>query len=84
MKEAGAHRLTYLSNSGRYVDIKVTKVSTLDGPWLDISKTKIPEGKTAFVRCPKCKSNDWNDDSIHLNGFSCGGCGFEIVTNCIE
>lgn len=83
MKPAGPHKLTYKNIHGEYKVEYVTHVSLFSssGRWKDITKVLIPEGKTAFVQCPACKSNDWSNDSSHLKGISCIGCSFEILVH---
>jgi len=81
MKQAGAHRLTYLNYKGDYKTTYVTHASGTreTSSWVDLTKVMIPEGKVAFIQCPSCKSDNWSDDSQHLNGYSCMGCGYEIL-----
>lgn len=79
MVQAGEHRLTYRDYKGEHVDIKVSSVSVFEGPWHDVTKVMIPEGKKPFVKCPKCQSDNWTDDSAHVNGFQCDSCMFEIL-----
>tara|TARA_Y100001956_G_scaffold64393_1_gene64948 strand:+ start:1923 stop:2252 length:330 start_codon:yes stop_codon:yes gene_type:complete len=86
MKEAGAHRLTYMNYKGEFKVEMVTHVSSLktNARWINLTKVKIPVGKVAFVQCPSCKSDNWTDDSPHLKGYSCGGCGNEILLHTDE
>ena len=86
MKEAGAHRLTYMNHKGEFKEEMVTHVSSLNpnSRWINLTKVMIPEGKFAFIQCPSCKSDNWSDDSSHMNGYSCGGCGKEILLHTDE
>lgn len=70
-----------MNYKGEFKVEMVTHVSSLKSGarWVNLTKVKIPEGKVAFVQCPVCKSDNWNDDSSHLKGYSCGGCGNEIL-----
>lgn len=79
MVMAGAHKLTYRDYKGRHLSFMASSVSTLSGPWLDITKNMIPAGGKPFVQCPKCKANNWTDDSAQMNGYSCDSCGYEIL-----
>lgn len=79
MVEAGKHRLTYRDIHGRHFDTEISQVSTLQGSWIDVTKTMIPKGKKAFIKCPKCNADNWTDDCHHMNGYSCDSCMFEIL-----
>lgn len=81
MVKAGAHRLTYRDYKFEHKTIKVTHASSIqeNSAWVDLTKAMIPEGKSAYVQCPKCKADDWTEDSQFMNGFMCGGCGYEIL-----
>mgnify|MGYP006126581555 FL=1 len=86
MKEAGAHSLTYMNYKGEFKTEMVTHVSSLNSGarWIDLTKVKIPVGKVAFVQCPTCKSDNWTDDSAHMQGYACGGCDYEILLHTDE
>ncbi len=81
IKSAGKHKMTYRDVYGYYKVIYVSHVSTPSTPWRDVTGVQIPVGKVAFIKCPECNSNDWEEDSQYLNGFSCGGCNFELLVN---
>lgn len=82
-KPAGAHELRYINYKGQHKVEMITHVSLylVNSQWKDLREVKIPVGKKAYIMCPSCKSDDWSDDSSHLKGFSCRGCGLEILAH---
>ncbi len=86
MVKAGAHRLTYRDYKFEYKTRKVTHASGIQetSKWVDLTKTLIPEGKIAYVQCPKCRADDWTEDSQFMAGVVCGCCGYEILVHTDE
>lgn len=83
MKDAGQYELRYMDYMSRHKVDMITHISLplSNSQWKDLRKVQIPIGKKAYLKCPSCGSDDWSDDSFHLKGFSCRGCGLEILAH---
>ncbi|EBF0627802.1 hypothetical protein RND26_004535 [Salmonella enterica] len=61
----------------RYAPHEIAGFRFDDGQW--VSATDIARLGNYEIRCNKCKSNDWTENSRFINEYECGCCGAFIA-----